>query len=64
MLIAITGATGVEIAVKLLQKLKEKGFTIELIISHAAKKIINLETEYKIAEIRGYNCSANAFLLH
>lgn len=52
MLIAITGASGVEIAVKLLQKLNEKGFTIELIISHAAEKIINLETEYKISEIR------------
>jgi len=52
MLIAITGATGVEIAIKLLQKLKDKGFMTELIISRAGEKLINLETEYEITEIR------------
>jgi len=35
-LIAITGATGVQIAIKLLEKLKEKEIMTELIISKIA----------------------------
>jgi len=50
-LIAITGATGVDIAVKLLEVLKKKDIKTELIISKAAETVIELESEYKIQEI-------------
>jgi 4-hydroxy-3-polyprenylbenzoate decarboxylase len=52
MLVAITGASGVQIAVKLLELLKKKGIKVELIISKIAEVIINTETEFKISEIR------------
>ena len=51
-LIAITGASGVQIAIRLLEILKEKDIERELIISKIAQKVIELETDYKIAEIR------------
>ncbi|MFX1376522.1 MAG: UbiX family flavin prenyltransferase [Promethearchaeota archaeon] len=51
MLVAITGATGVNFAVKFLKKLKEKDIKIELIISKVAEKIINIETDYNISDI-------------
>lgn len=51
-LIAITGATGVQIAIRLLEILKEKKIDRELIISTVAQKIIELETVYSISEIR------------
>jgi polyprenyl P-hydroxybenzoate/phenylacrylic acid decarboxylase-like protein len=52
MLVAITGATGVDLAIKLLSVLKEKRIHVSLIISKIAEKIINIETDYKISEIR------------
>ncbi|MFX1315397.1 MAG: UbiX family flavin prenyltransferase [Promethearchaeota archaeon] len=52
MLIAITGATGVQIAIKLLEKLKEKKIMTELIISEIAEKIIKIETNYNLSDIR------------
>ena len=52
MLIAISGATGVQIAVKLIEKLKEKQINIELIISKWAEKIIELETDLNVSDIR------------
>jgi len=52
MLVAITGASGAQIAVKLLEKLLEKGIKVELIISKIAEVIINTETEYSVSEIR------------
>ena len=52
MLIAISGATGVQIAVKLIKKLKEKKEPIELIISKWAEKIIDLETDLNVSDIR------------
>ena len=52
MLIAITGATGVDLAVKILETLKEKNIKVSLIISKIAEKIINIETDYDISEIR------------
>ncbi|MFX1344868.1 MAG: UbiX family flavin prenyltransferase [Promethearchaeota archaeon] len=52
MLVAITGATGVDLAVKFLTTLKEKKIEIELIISKIAEKIIDIETNYKISDIR------------
>ncbi|MFX1313602.1 MAG: UbiX family flavin prenyltransferase [Promethearchaeota archaeon] len=51
-LIAISGATGVQIAIRLIEILKEKKNNIELIISNTAQKIIELETDYSISEIR------------
>ncbi len=52
MLVAITGASGAQIAIKLLEILKEKGIKVELIISKIAEVIINTETEYKVSDIR------------
>ena len=52
MLVAITGASGAQIAVKLLEILKKKGIKVELIISKIAEIIINNETEYNISDIR------------
>ena len=52
MLVAISGATGVQIAVKLIEKFKEKKINVELIISNWAEKIIDLETDLDISDIR------------
>jgi len=51
-LIAITGASGIIIAIKLLEHLKAKGVVTELIISKAAEKIILIEKDHNIEEIR------------
>ncbi|MFX0018916.1 MAG: UbiX family flavin prenyltransferase [Promethearchaeota archaeon] len=50
-LVAITGATGVLIAIKLLKVLKEKKILTELIISKAAKLVLKTETELNISDI-------------
>ena len=50
-LVAITGATGVLIAIKLLKVLKEKNISTELIISKAAELVLNTETELGISDI-------------
>ncbi len=50
-LIAITGASGVELAVILLKQLKKHGLETELIITKVAEKIISIETDYNIDEI-------------
>jgi len=50
-LIAITGTTGVQIAIRLLEILKEKKIERELIISNIAQKVIELETDHNISEI-------------
>ena len=52
MLVAITGATGVDIAIQLLKRLNEKKISTELIISKVAEDIITLETDYNVSEIR------------
>ncbi len=51
-LIAITGATGIRMAVKLLEFLNEKKINTELIISKAAEVVIEKETDYNLSEIR------------
>jgi len=51
-LIGITGATGIPIAIKLLEILKEKGIDRELIVSKIAEKVIELESDYSVSEIR------------
>lgn len=52
MLVGITGASGVNMAIKLLETLSKKKITIELIISKTAEKIISIETDYQITYIR------------
>ncbi len=52
MLIAITGASGVQIAIKLLENLNKKKVMTELIISKIAEEIINIETDISISDIR------------
>jgi len=50
-LVAITGASGVDLAVTLLQQLKKNGLETELVITKVAEKIITIETDYKVNEI-------------
>jgi len=50
-LVAITGASGVELAVILLQQLNKSGIKTELIITKVAEKIVKIETDYKINDI-------------
>ena len=50
-LVAITGASGVDLAVTLLRQLKKKGLKTELIITKVAEKIISIETDYKLDDI-------------
>ena len=50
-LVAITGASGVDLAVILLQQLKKNGLETELVITKMAEKIIDIETDYKISQI-------------
>jgi len=52
MLIAITGASGVQIAIRLLEYLNKKKIMTELIISKIAKEIIHIETDIKISDIQ------------
>ncbi len=52
MLIAITGATGIDLAIKLLETLRKKKIETELIISKNAEKVITVETDYNISDIR------------
>lgn len=51
MLVAITGASGTKIAIKLLEVLKSKGVKTELIISRVAHDIIKIESNYSISDI-------------
>jgi 4-hydroxy-3-polyprenylbenzoate decarboxylase len=50
-LVAISGASGVDLAVILLRQLKKYGLETELIITKVAEKIITIETDYKLNEI-------------
>ncbi|MHA1105189.1 MAG: UbiX family flavin prenyltransferase [Promethearchaeota archaeon] len=50
-LVAITGASGVDLAVILLHQLKKNGLITELVITKIAEKIIDIETDYKISQI-------------
>lgn len=50
-LVAISGASGVDLAVILLRQLKKYGLETELIITKVAEKIITIETDYKVNEI-------------
>ena len=50
-LVAISGASGVDLAVILLRQLKKYGLETELVITKVAEKIITIETDYKVNEI-------------
>ncbi|MDF2954513.1 UbiX family flavin prenyltransferase [Candidatus Alkanophaga liquidiphilum] len=50
--VAITGASGVIYGIRLLEVLKERAETI-LIVSNTAKKLIPLETGFKIEDVYG-----------
>jgi len=50
-LIAISGASGVDLAVILLEQLKKKEIKTELVITKIAEKIIDIETDYKVSDI-------------
>ena len=50
-LIAITGATGISIAIELLKILKEKNISTELIVSKAAKVVLNSESEFNLSNL-------------
>lgn len=50
-LIAITGATGISIAIELLKVLRERKVSTELIVSKAAELVLNNETELNLSEI-------------
>jgi len=52
MLVAITGATGAYLGIKLLETLRDLDIEVELIISENAKRIISIETDYKISDIQ------------
>lgn len=59
LLVAITGATGINLAVNFLKKLKELKIETELIISKAAELVIEKESDYNINDIR--NLSAKNY---
>ncbi|MFX1402080.1 MAG: UbiX family flavin prenyltransferase [Promethearchaeota archaeon] len=58
-LIAITGATGISIAIELLKVLREQKVSTELIISKAAELVLNNETELNLSEI--YNLATQVY---
>ncbi|MFW9828598.1 MAG: UbiX family flavin prenyltransferase [Candidatus Thorarchaeota archaeon] len=51
-LIAITGASGMPIAIKLLKVLKEKNIKTELIISKAAEQVLLSESNIKLTDLQ------------
>jgi len=50
-IIGITGASGIIYSIKLLEFLKKKKVETYVIVSEAAKKIMEIETEYKFEKI-------------
>jgi len=51
-IVAVCGASGINYAVELLKTLKEKDIETYLVISKWAEKVTELETDYKIDEIK------------
>ncbi|MBE2894140.1 UbiX family flavin prenyltransferase [Spirabiliibacterium falconis] len=52
LIIAITGASGAIYAIRLLQVLAQTEIETHLIISHAARQTISLETDYTINDVK------------
>ncbi len=51
--VGISGASGVQYGVRLLQVLKEKGCVTHLIITDSACKIMEIETEHVLEDVEG-----------
>lgn len=51
-IVGISGASGVHYGIELLKALKEKNIETHLIISEWAEKIMEIETDYKISEVK------------
>lgn len=51
--VGISGASGVQYGVRLLQVLKEKGCVTHLIITDSAREIMEIETEYVLEDVEG-----------
>lgn len=52
LIVGISGASGVHYSAELLKALKEKNIETHLIISEWAEKILEIETDYKIEDVR------------
>ena len=50
--VGISGASGVQYAVRLLRVLREKGCIINLVITDSAAKIIEIETDFLLKEVQ------------
>lgn len=50
--VGISGASGAEYAVRLLQVLRDKGCITHLVITDSAEKIIEIETDYSLKEVQ------------
>lgn len=50
--IGISGASGVQYGIRLLQVLKEKGCTTHLIVTDSARKIIEIETDFLPEDVK------------
>jgi len=55
-LVGITGASGVIYGVRLIEELRKQGVETHLIISDKAKKIFEVETNYKTKDIEKSVC--------
>ncbi len=51
LLVGITGASGIIYAISFLKLLNEKEIPVDVIISEAAEKVLNLETDFSISDI-------------
>jgi len=51
-ILAITGASGAILGIRILELLKEAGFEAHLIISRAARQTITSETDWAIADVK------------
>lgn len=49
--VAISGASGVQYGVRLLQVLKEEGCVVHLIMTDSARKIMEIETDHKLDDV-------------
>ncbi len=49
--VGISGASGVQYGIRLLQVLREKGCITHLVITDSAAKIIEIETDFKLNEV-------------
>ncbi len=49
--VGISGASGVQYGIRLLQVLREKGCITHLVITDSAARIIEVETDYKLREV-------------